>query len=202
MDQQKMTFELTLSRWHNVSKRLANLAKEAGDKALAGFGGARVDGYAGEAQTKALTARQKEASEGLALALALQEDIGSIREAIGQANARAGVAALLAKQESINRSSKLLREIVAAQKPEMVPLEGLADYKPLSTSEPRFFRGSEGGAVSVSLMPQEELDRVKAQLAALQAEAFAVADQINDLNREKISASVSAQAARLAGLAA
>jgi len=198
---EQATFNLTLSRWHNVAKRMANLASEASQKALAGFGGARVDGFAGDAQISALKARRVEAQEGLALALALQDDIGAVREAIGLANARTGVAALLARQESINRSAKLLRELIDAQKPGMVPIDGLAAYKPISQGESRYFRGGEDGAVAVGLMDENELLDLKKRVVALQAKGFSVADQINDLNREKISVAISRQTATLIGLA-
>jgi hypothetical protein len=107
----------------------------------------------------------------------------------------------LARQESLNRSSRLLRGIIAAQKPGMVPVDGLADYKPISHGDTRhFYRDKDEGAIAVDLLSDEELSAFKHQLGEFQAQGYRLADDINDLNHEQITATLSHQAALLTGL--
>lgn len=196
------THELNLTRWHKVAERLTAKALEKAEQAKAAFTETRVDGYAGEAQLAQIRQRAAEAEAALAEHAQLAEAVARIRSALADANARVGVNALLSEQEALNRRSKLLREILAAQTTEMVPLDSLRHYKPFSEGkETRYFRG-EGpkGAIAVQTLGAPLQASLRAEAERLQTALYATADKAADLNRETISVELSEFVAKAAGL--
>lgn len=193
------TFELTASRWHKISQRLTVRATELADSVKATFAGTRVEGFSGTEQVNLLKERTQEGLKAIEDHQLVMEAIAKIRSALAEVNASAGIAALLAEQEVLNRRIKLLRDIVAAQRSDMVSVDALSEYKPFSEGAARSIYGRESG-IQVRLLSREQETEFKAQIQTLQAKLYAVADEANDKNRDKISIELDEAIAVVAGL--
>lgn len=199
---ESITLELTLSRWHKVAERLASKANEAAAAATAAFCGQRVNGYAGEAQKSALSERAQEGVKALAEQEIALSALSAIRAALGRANAERGVSDLLARQESANRRLKLVREILAGQRPDMVFPDALETYKPFGETQQRYaYREEPQGAIAVRVLSRDLESKLRLEADALQASLHRLADEANDANAGKIRVSIPLEAARMAGAA-
>lgn len=195
------SFALTASRWHKISERLSARASQASEEAKAAFTNTRVDGYAGEAQIEALSERSAEGLKALEAHRVAMNAVAAIRAAIGKANAANGVSEALAQRDVLNRRVKLLKELVGAQKPEMVAIEALRDYKPFSESAGRsMYRHEERGAISVRTLSRADEAALKKEIDTLEIQLYGLADSANDLNRGLITLQLDPQVAALAGL--
>lgn len=194
-------YAFNASRWHKIAERLSAKAAQAAEEARAAFANTRVDGFAGDEQTHALLARADEGALALKTHELASSAVSIIRAALGSANAANGVSALMAEAESVKRRVKLLKEIVAAQKPEMVSVEGLPSYKPFSEGAGRsMYHREERGAILVRVLSRSKEAELKAEIEALEARGYALADSANDRNREPVSVELDERAAALAGL--
>lgn len=194
-------FEFNASRWHKIAERLTEKASEAADEARAIFGATRVDGFAGDEQLASLRQREQEGERALETHEIASEAVAAIRSALGAANAASGVSALLAQTERAKRRAKLLKEIVSAQKPEMVSVDSLPSYKPFSEGSGRsMYHREERGAILVRVLSRASEAKLKASIEALTAQGFALSDKANDLNRETVRVELDPRAAALAGL--
>ena len=202
MTTNKQTYELTLNRWHKIRERLGAKSVELANQIRAAYCQTRVDGFAGASQVELLNQRVKSAEQDLETHGSILEAIEAIRSALSKANARVGVDRILAHQETINRRSKLFREILSAQTPDMVPADSLAEYKPFSEKgQNHFYRDdAQLGAIPVRTLSADLAEQFVKQLDTLQTELYSCADQVSDLNREKISIELSESAAKAAGL--
>ena len=191
-------YTLSLSRWHKVAERLSRAYLERTQSARSIFINTQVSGYLGETQIARLRAESEHGMVALQQAFAIQECIASIRQAIGEANARVGVSNLLARHDAMTRRQKLLDGILAAQSCEMIFFDEIAHLPAPSLSEDRYDRSR--NQIPVRTLTPENLETLKAQAADLQKENYALADQISDLNREKISIGLPEEIASTGGL--
>ena len=107
------TYTLSLSRWHKVAERLARKHLELTQAAKNVFLNTQVSGYLGEGQVARLQSDGARALADIQKAFQVQDGVMAIRQAIGDANARVGVATLLAQHDAMSRRQKLLEAILA-----------------------------------------------------------------------------------------
>jgi len=92
-------YKFSLSRWHKVAERLAKSYTELTTSARNTLGNTVVGGYLGEAQVKRLKDECAQARHNLHEAFAIQDALVKLRKALGEANARTGVATELAEYD-------------------------------------------------------------------------------------------------------
>lgn len=199
-----VSFEFSVGRWHKISERLAAKASELAEAAKKSLCSTYVDGYAGEEQVDRLRSSASDAVKALADQDVAARAVAAIRSAVGRANAQFGVSDALAEQERLNRRIKLLREILSAQRPEMVAVDALKDYRPFGETKTRMaYRHEEPqGAIQVRTLEASFENAMREEIERLQAELFSVSDKANDSNVRRISVEISAEAAAMIGLKA
>jgi len=189
------SFTLTLSRWHAVAERLQAKARELTVQAQQTLGRTQVAAYHGQEQT--LRTDATDAKAKIALVRRLHQQLGTIRARLGQANQEQGVTAALAEQQVLKNTLALLRELGGIDTSQQASIDTLADTfaKRAGTTVAVYDR-----QVAVAMLTREEVKAFQAEAEAVQAKAYALADQINDLNREKLSIDLDQDIAALAGL--
>ena len=192
------TYTLSLSRWHKVAERLARKHLELTQAAKNVFLNTQVSGYLGEGQVARLQSDGARALADIQKAFQVQDGVMAIRQAIGDANARVGVATLLAQHDAMSRRQKLLEAILAGQGSEMVSVEELAHLPSQVVSEDRYDRSR--GQVRVRILDGSAQTELKREAAVLLAKVYALADQISDLNRERVQVELSEEVAAIGGL--
>ena len=114
------SYMLSLSRWHKVAERLARIYTELTQNARNSFNNTQINGYLGDSQVDRLRDESKAHFAKLYRAFRVQDALFTIRQAIGDANAKTGVARELAEYDALARRYKLLESILTAQSSEMV----------------------------------------------------------------------------------
>jgi hypothetical protein len=195
------TYTLSLTRWHKVAERLTRAYTQLTEAAQTVLTGTKVTGYLGTTQVERLRGQAAEHLEGLRHAFRLQDALVGIRRAIGEANARTGVNAELAEHDALARRQRFLERLLAAQTPQMIALEEL-DKLPapqLPPTQNRYFSETEA-ALPVRTLDAPSEAALRAEVEELRTRAYALADHINDLNRERLTLELSEEAAQAAGL--
>jgi hypothetical protein len=192
-------YTLPLTRWHKVAERLSRAYGELTQAAHRFLAETKVTGYLGEQQVERLQAQGAEQLEALQRAFRLQEEQVGVRRAIGEANARTGINAELAEHDALARRLKFLEALLAAQSSQMVGLDELEKLPGPQLPQGQFFSESDRTLAVQTLAPAAEAD-LRQEVEALRARVYALADRINDLNRERLTLELSEDAARVAGL--
>ncbi len=197
-----MNYSFPVSRWHKVVERLTAKSNEFAKTAKTVFCNTSVDGYSGSEQLARIQGTVEEAQKALQEYSIASCGIASIRSAVAKANVALNVNALLAEQEALNRYIKLVKEILEGQKTEMVEINGLATYQAFGepTKTRISYREEPKGAVAIKTLSFAQEAEMKERLKAAQAKIYAIADQINDLNRERVDIDLSDDIAEMAGL--
>ena len=191
-------YTLSLSRWHKVGERLSRVYLELSRSSRAVFTNTQVGCYLGEAQVARVKADAERGLVDLTRAFEIQDAVCVIRQAIGEANARVGVAPLLAQHDALSRRHKLLESLLAAQGSELVSLEELPNLPAQIVAEDRFDRSR--GQVRVRTMEPAVQALLKGQAGAVLVQVYALADSISDLNRERVTVSLPQDVAAAGGL--
>lgn len=195
------SLSLTLSRWHSVAERLNTRAKELLDRSVQTLSATTVTS-ASAGQVATLVQDGQDALDNIARGRALLQQVGAIRAALGQANHTTGVNQALARQQVLNREMAVVRSLAAIDVSHQVDpnaLEGVVAASTIAGSSRNYGYGHNG--VAVALLNREQVKAFARELEQMQAQAHALSDQINDLNRKKIAVVLSADAVALAGLA-
>ncbi len=193
------THTLTLSRWHKVAERLSRDYTETVFKAKQALTQTRVSAYVGESQEEALREQASDWSARLERAFRLQDGIGDIRRVLGDANAQHGVTALLAEFDKLNRRQKVLTELVEGQTPDMIaigelkhiPADYVADGDNYDRRRPQ---------LRVRMLERAEVIRLREELDAVRARAYALADEIAERNKATLALELTGEMAGAAGL--
>ncbi len=197
-----MNYSFPVSRWHKIVERLTAKSNELAKTAKTVFCNTSVDGYSGTEQVARINASVEEAQKALVEYSVASCGIASIRSAVAKANVALNVNALLAEQEALNRYSKIIKEILEGQKTEMVDITGLATYQ--AFGEPVksriSYRDEPKGAVAIKTLSLNQETDMKEKLKRAQARMYAIADEINDLNRERVDIELTDDIAKMAGL--
>jgi hypothetical protein len=191
--------KLTLSRWHKVAERLSREYTETVYKAKQALTQTRVSAYVGEGQEQALRDAGTDWKGRLERAFRLQDCVTEIRRTLGDENARAGVTTLLAEFDKLNRRQKVLSEIVEGQAADMI---GIGELKNI----PQDYVATADGydqrrpQLRVRMLDRAEVQHFQAELEAVRARAYALADEIAERNKATVSLELTEEVALAAGL--
>lgn len=195
----KTNYTLTLTRWHKIAERLARDYGESVSEARAALTQTEVSAYLGEEQEQFLLTQTQTALANLERAFRIQDAVAHIRHLVGDANVREGVSAKLAEFEKLNRRVKALSEVVESQSNDMVsvsqlrsiPKDYVADGASYDSKRPK---------IKVRMLDMPALDRLADQLSSARKAAYALSDEISDLNKAKLSIELETEVASAAGL--
>lgn len=189
----------TLSRWHKVAERLSREYTETVFSSRVTLNQFKVSAYLGESQEQFLRDQATHSLAALDRAFAVQDCIVRIRQAVGHANVREGIADQLAELDKLNRRVKVLSELVEGQTNDLIGIEDLhkipADY--VADGE-RY--DSKRPSIKVRVMSLEQLAVLTDQFERTRARSYGLADEISDLNRVKLTVELPTWVAELAGL--
>ena len=195
----KQTYTLTLTRWHKVAERLARDYGESISESRSTLSQTAISAYLGEEQEQFLQAQTQNALGNLERAFRIQDAVAHIRHLVGNANVHEGVAAKLAEFDKLNRRAKALSEVVDSQSTEMVsvtqlrsiPKDYVADGANYDSKRPK---------IKVRMLGMQDLEKLASQLDATRKAAYALSDEVSDLNKAKLSIELETDVASAAGL--
>ena len=195
----KQTYTLTLTRWHKVAERLARDYGESISESRSTLSQTVISAYLGEEQEQFLQAQTQNALGNLERAFRIQDAVAHIRHLVGNANVHEGVAAKLAEFDKLNRRAKALSEVVDSQSTEMVsvtqlrsiPKDYVADGASYDSKRPK---------IKVRMLGMQDLEKLANQLDAARKAAYALSDEVSDLNKAKLSIELENDVASAAGL--
>ena len=110
-----------------------------------------------------------------------------------------GVAAKLAEFDKLNRRVKTLSDVVGSQSTDMVsvtqlrsiPKDYVADGASYDSKRPK---------IRVRMLGMQDLEKLANQLDADRKAAYALSDEVSDLNKAKLSIELETEVANAAGL--
>ena len=195
----KQTYTLTLTRWHKVAERLARDYGESISESRSTLSQTVISAYLGEEQEQFLQAQTQNALGNLERAFRIQDAVAHIRHLVGNANVHEGVAAKLAEFDKLNRRVKTLSEVVDSQSTDMVsitqlrsiPKDYVADGANYDSKRPK---------IKVRMLGMQDLEKLASQLDATRKAAYALSDEVSDLNKAKLSIELETDVASAAGL--
>jgi hypothetical protein len=199
MVEMKQTYTLTLTRWHKVAERLAREYGEAVSESRSTLTQTAISAYLGEEQEEFLQTQTQTALTNLDRAFRIQDAVAHVRHLVGDANVREGVSAKLAEFDKLNRRVKALSEVVESQSSDMVsvtqlrsiPKDYVADGASYDSKRPR---------IKVRMLDTQALERLADQLSNARKAAYALSDEVSDLNKAKLSIELETEVASAAGL--
>lgn len=193
------TCTLTLTRWHKVAERLSREYTESVYATKQTLNNTKVSSYLGTEQQEALRSATQDATERLARAFRVQDAVSEVRRALGDANVKNGVSPKLADLDKLNRRLKVLTDLVEGQSPSMISVEQLenipADYVADGNSY-----DSKRPLLHVRMLSKDDLTRLKADFESIRSQAYALSDEVADLNKATLTLTVSLEVAALAGI--
>ena len=195
----KQTYTLTLTRWHKVAERLAREYGESVSESRSTLTQTAISAYLGEEQEEFLQTQTQTALANLDRAFQIQDAVAHVRHLVGDANVREGVSAKLAEFDKLNRRVKALSEVVESQSSDMVsvtqlrsiPKDYVADGASYDSKRPR---------IKVRMLDTQALERLADQLSNARKAAYALSDEVSDLNKAKLSIELESEVASAAGL--
>jgi hypothetical protein len=193
------TYSMTLSRWHKVAERLSREYTESAYKAKQVLTQTRVSAYVGAGQEQNLRDEASVSNVRLRRAFRLQDGIALIRSALGIENARTGVTAQLAEFDKLNRQQKVLTDIVEGQAAEMIGIDELKNIPGDYVSDGDNF-DRRRPQLRVRMLGRGELLELQAELEAVRARAYALADEIAERNKATLMLELTEEVAQAAGL--
>ncbi len=193
------TCTLTLTRWHKVAERLSREYTESVYATKQTLNNTKVSSYLGAEQQEALHSAAQDATERLARAFRVQDAVAAVRQALGDANVKNGVSPKLAELDKLNRRLKVVTDLVEGQGPSMISIEQLenipADYVADGNSY-----DSKRPLLHVRMLSKDDLTRLKADFESIRSQAYALSDEVADLNKATLTLTVSLEVAALAGI--
>lgn len=193
------TCTLTLTRWHKVAERLSREYTESVYAVKQTLNNTKVSSYLGSEQQEALRSAAQDATERLARAFRVQDAVSEVRQALGDANVKNGVSPKLAELDKLNRRLKVVTDLVEGQSPSMISIEQLenipADYVADGNSY-----DSKRPLLHVRMLSKDDLTRLKADFESIRSQAYALSDEVADLNKATLTLTVSQEVATLAGI--
>jgi len=195
----KQTYTLTLTRWHKVAERLAREYGEAVSESRSTLTQTAISAYLGEEQEEFLQTQTQTALTNLDRAFRIQDAVAHVRHLVGDANVREGISAKLAEFDKLNRRVKALSEVVESQSSDMVsvtqlrsiPKDYVADGASYDSKRPK---------IKVRMLDSQALERLADQLSNARKAAYALSDEVSDLNKAKLSIELETEVASAAGL--
>jgi hypothetical protein len=182
-----------------VAERLAREYGEAVSESRSTLTQTAISAYLGEEQEEFLQTQTQTALTNLDRAFRIQDAVAHVRHLVGDANVREGVSAKLAEFDKLNRRVKALSEVVESQSSDMVsvtqlrsiPKDYVADGASYDSKRPR---------IKVRMLDSQALERLADQLSNARKAAYALSDEVSDLNKAKLSIELETEVASAAGL--
>jgi hypothetical protein len=195
----KQTHTLTLTRWHKVAERLARDYSESVSESRSTLSQTVISAYLGPEQEEFLQNQAQSAITNMERAFRIQDAVAHIRHLVGDANVHEGVSAKLAEFDKLNRRVKTLSEVVESQSSDMVsvtqlrniPKDYVADGANYDSKRPK---------IKVRMLAAQELELLADQLVSARKAAYALSDEVSDLNKAKLTIELEAEVADAAGL--
>ncbi len=176
------TVQISLSRAHKVAERLKTRASECFAEALSLSRPQSVNGTTGETQVARLKAQAERALELLGLGETYSRALATLRARIGRENEARGINAMLAELDGVNRILGQKKAVLEQAKDDGITPDELAAYKPLAGAERSLMMG-----VTVRVLDDAVRERLAADVAALQKQAFSLSDRIAEANAQRMS---------------
>ena len=195
----KQTYTLTLTRWHKVAERLAREYGESVSDSRSTLTQTAISAYLGEAQEEFLQTQTQTALANLDRAFQIQDAVAHVRHLVGDANVREGVSAKLAEFDKLNRRVKALSEVVESQSSDMVPVTQLRSIPKDYVADGASY-DSKRPKIKVRMLDTQALERLADQLSNARKAAYALSDDVSDLNKAKLSIELETEVASAAGL--
>ncbi len=192
------TYACTLTRWHKVAERLTKEFSALTKAAKSGLAETTVTEYLGEAQEARLIDLRDNCLKQIDSALAVQESIVHIRQALGTANDSQGVSRALADYDKLVKRAKLFESLLSARSSEQVAIGELKAVKNPARSEKYLDRGQP--KIAVAMLEGESLERLQAQYSDATTAMYVQADRLADLNKWILEIDLEPEIAKLAGL--
>ncbi|MBV5322790.1 MAG: hypothetical protein JZU60_03015 [Ilumatobacteraceae bacterium] len=194
----KKTYSCTLTRWHKVTERLTKEYSALTKAAKSGLAETTVTEYLGEAQEARLIELRDTCLKQIDNALAVQETIVQIRQALGTTNENQGVSRALADYDKLVKRVNLFESLLSARTSEQVAISELKAVKNPGRSEKYLERGQP--KIAVAMLEGEPLERLQAQFSEATTAMYAQADRLADLNKWVLEIALEPEIAKLAGL--
>lgn len=195
----KKTYTLTLTRWHKVAERLARDYGESVSESRSALSQTVISSYLGEEQEQFLKVQARNALGNLERAFRIQDAVAHIRHLVGEANVREGVSAKLAEFDKLNRRVKTLAEVVDSQSTDMVPVTQLRHIPKDYVADGANY-DSKRPKIKVRMLEMQELESLGDQLTAARKAAYALSDEVSDLNKARLAIELETEVASAAGL--
>jgi hypothetical protein len=192
------SYTLSINRWHKVAERLSKAYTELSQSARNTYVNTQIAGYLGESQVERLRESAESEMQKLFRSFEIQDALIDLRRAIGEVNAKNGVALELAQYDALMRRHKLLEIILNSQTSDMVSLNEIAMLPNQIMGDGLYERSR--SKIKVKVLESEHEDRLRKEAEALLAKAYALADRINDLNQERMTLELPEEMASVAGL--
>jgi Holliday junction resolvasome RuvABC endonuclease subunit len=186
----------TLSRWHKVTERLNAEISRVGTEIEHDLMSTSVDAYLGEDQSKKLDAVTACAIERMNQHRELLETVAIIKKMLARENSKSGISDKLTDLEIINRRIKFIKNLVAHATDGKVEKSALEEV--FKRKENQSGLGVMRG-VNVQMLSASDMDAMKQTLLDLQAKAYAIGDEISDLNKKKTTLEIDDVIAKAAG---
>ncbi len=194
---QDYSHSLNLSRWHRVVERLNEALARDSKVVEKTFTSTRVSSWNNRHVADYLYLEKAEADQSLARHAEILKAIGLIRRNLGETNARLGISQLITEAELLNRRIKLLERITDGQSADMVDADYLLELAATqSTPEGKNLSYT----VNVRLLDAEEREGIRNELNRLRLAHHTMMDKVSDLNRERITLSLSEEISEIGGL--
>jgi hypothetical protein len=172
--------EITLSRAHKIAERLKTKATELGAESERLAHSVVISGKApGQAARLA-----EQGAKAIAAADAAEKRlraVAAVRAAIAGENQKRGINAMLSNSDAVNKAIATRKSILETAKDGNVTVFEFADYTPLAEDA----YGS--GSVRVNMFTDAQREKLAGELAALQREAFGLADQVAEANAARFT---------------
>jgi hypothetical protein len=189
------TFKVTLNRAHKIAERLGQRASEVKDEATKLAGQVLLQGYT-PGQIERLTNNGTNTLVLLKEHASLAQAQGSIRAAIGRANANVGVSDTLNKIEVNKKVLAALNAVIGEQRADQaVQAREVADYKTMT--EGSTMRGNH---INVAVLSPEQNAELKAEVTRIERLNFGLADELASLNATTMEIELDDKLADLVGL--
>lgn len=196
------THTLTLNRAHKVVERLKTLAKQHETLVLQNGSATDIALPVGNGVIARLGERCTEFESAMRDYQSTSESLVFVRQAIGRANSANGINDLLAEQEGINRTLKILKTVISqsGDSSAVSPSE-LKDYPvpQVQQSGGGYLSQRQTGIKVLSLSLDRKKD-LEDEAKALQSKLHGLADRISEANRASVTFELSAEISEAVGL--
>lgn len=198
---QPQEVELTLNRWHKVVERLTLQLSHVDSQLRDAGAPVRVNLIPGS-DLRSFDADIQKFDSLLAEYQLLGSTIYTIKSAVGVANAQLGISDKIAMQAALRKQANAFRRAMASMKGTGVTQDEAKNLLKVLTKKAIAEEGTNSlqTAVMVKLFTDEQVAMIDTNIVAIERNINRIADEVSDLNKEKIKLNIAAYAVAVAGL--